>query len=190
MERTRDASATRARLLDAAAGVMRRGGPRALTLEAVAAEAGVSKGGLLYHFASKPALLEALFERWLVAFEATIEAEPSGTPGSFTRAYVTASDIVERPAASAAVEMGLFSALVTDPARLDQARARYAAWQQRLGADGIDPADATVARLAADGLWLADLLGLAPPTEALREAVVARIRALAAPHGVADGPSG
>ena len=41
---------TRKRLLDAAAAVVRRDGAGALTLDAVAAEAGVSKGGLLYHF--------------------------------------------------------------------------------------------------------------------------------------------
>jgi hypothetical protein len=34
---------------------------------------------------------------------------------------------------------------------------------------------ATVARLAADGLWLADLLGFAPPDGALRDAVLARL---------------
>ena len=42
----------RARLLDAAVAVVRRDGAQALTLDAVAAEAGVSKGGLLYHFRS------------------------------------------------------------------------------------------------------------------------------------------
>ena len=44
------ATDTRRRLLDAATAVVRRDGARALTLDAVAAEAGVSKGGLLYHF--------------------------------------------------------------------------------------------------------------------------------------------
>ena len=35
--------------------------------------------------------------------------------------------------------------------------------------------EATVARLAADGLWLADLLGMAPPEGELRERVLARL---------------
>ena len=34
--------------------------------------------------------------------------------------------------------------------------------------------EATVARLAADGLWLADLLGMAPPEGELRDRVLAR----------------
>ena len=39
--------------------------------------------------------------------------------------------------------------------------------------------EATVARLAADGLWLNDLLGLAPPAGELRERVMARMLELA-----------
>jgi Tetracyclin repressor-like, C-terminal domain len=38
--------------------------------------------------------------------------------------------------------------------------------------------DATLVRLAADGLWFADLLGLAPPTGRLRQAVTARLEEL------------
>jgi Tetracyclin repressor-like, C-terminal domain len=41
--------------------------------------------------------------------------------------------------------------------------------------------DATVARLAADGLWLAELLGLGPPRGELRERVLERLQELAAP---------
>jgi hypothetical protein len=35
--------------------------------------------------------------------------------------------------------------------------------------------EATVARLAADGLWLADLLGMGPPEGELRARVLARL---------------
>ena len=61
-------------LLDAAIAVIRRDGAQALTLDAVAAEAGVSKGGVLYHFATKRALIDGLIERWLDDFEAQLDA--------------------------------------------------------------------------------------------------------------------
>ena len=48
------------RILDAAEAIVRRAGVAALTLEAAAREAGVSKGGLLYHYGSKEALLTGL----------------------------------------------------------------------------------------------------------------------------------
>ena len=164
---------TKQRLLDAAGAVVRRDGPQALTLDAVAGEAGVSKGGLLYHYGSKRELIEALVARWLADFQDDIDAADP----HFVRGYVRASD----PAGEIADELGLLAALVADPAVLRTVRERYAIWQDRVEREGSDPVDATVARLAADGLWLAELLGMAPPRGRLREQVHARMLELAGP---------
>ena len=51
-------------LVDAFCDLVLDEGDRAATLAAVAAQAGVSKGGLLYHFPSKQALVEGLCERF------------------------------------------------------------------------------------------------------------------------------
>ena len=59
----------RERVLDAAESRLLAGGPAALVLDAVARDAGVSKGGLLYHFPSKTALVDGLVERMLDGFE-------------------------------------------------------------------------------------------------------------------------
>ena len=166
-------SPTRGRILAAAAAVIRRGGPRALTLEATAAEAGVSKGGLLYHFPTKDALVDGLVEDWLDAFER--QAEAGAGDGGWAQGYVAACDAERRPAAERATDVALLAALVGEPDRLDPVRRRYAAWQARLVAGGADPVEATIVRLAADGLWLADLLGLAPPRGRLRAAVLDRL---------------
>jgi AcrR family transcriptional regulator len=171
------ASQTRARLLDAAAAVVRRDGAKALTLDAVAAEAGVSKGGLLYHFKTKRDLLDAMLEGWVEEFAAEIAAADEGR--GFAHGYVKASDMSTWAAAERATEFGLLAAMVDEPGALEAVRGRYAAWQERLAAQAADPVDATVARLAADGLWLNDLLGLAPPAGKLREQVMARMLALA-----------
>jgi hypothetical protein len=45
-------------------------------------------------------------------------------------------------------------------------------------ADAADPVDATVVRLAADGLYYAELFGLAPPSGRLRRQVRARLEEL------------
>jgi AcrR family transcriptional regulator len=156
---------TRTRLLDAASAVIRRDGPQALTLDAVAAQAGVSKGGLLYHFRSKRELLDSLVARWMDEFERDIEA----APGNFAARYVRGSE------GAKAEEAGMLAALVADPQVLAAVRERHVAWQDRVTTEGGDPVDATVARLAADGLWLADLLGMAPPQGDLRERVLARL---------------
>jgi AcrR family transcriptional regulator len=167
---------TRRRLLDAAAHVIRRDGPGALTLEAVAGEAGVSKGGLLYHFATKEALVDGLVDDWLDRFEADIEA--GAARRGWARAYAEVCEAGPASAQQRATDVALLAALIGDPARLERVRRRYARWQERLVADGGDAVVATVVRLAADGLWLADLMGLAPPQGELRRDVMARLGAL------------
>ena len=166
---------TRRRLLDAAAAVVRRDGPRALTLDTVAAQAGLSKGGLLYHFATKDALVEALVEDWLDRFEA--EVVKGTAERSWALAYARAC-AQPRSAAERATDVALLVAMTGDPRGLEAVRRRYATWQDRLVADAPDAADATLVRLAADGLWFAGLLGLAPPTGQLRQAVTARLEEL------------
>ena len=115
---------TRAKLLDAASAVIRRDGPQALTLDAVAATAGVSKGGLLYHFKSKRELLDALVSRWLDDFQADIDA----APGNFAARYVRGSDNAK------AEEAGMLAALVADPQGLAVMRERYGKWQDLIAA--------------------------------------------------------
>ncbi|MDA0181467.1 TetR/AcrR family transcriptional regulator [Solirubrobacter phytolaccae] len=161
---------TRDRLLDAAGTVVHRDGAQALTLDAVAKEASVSKGGLLYHFKSKNDLVQAMVDRWLSQFGAEMEEADE----AFVRGYIKASTPDEH-------ELGMLAALVADPSLLVAVRDQYGIWQDRVQREGRDPVDATVARLAADGLWLAELLGMGPPTGELRERVLQRLLDLAEP---------
>jgi AcrR family transcriptional regulator len=167
----------RTQLLAAAASIVRREGADALTLDAVAAEAGVSKGGLLYHFDSKEALVSAMVAFLVDAFDAALPPKAADDPGSFTRAYLAAT--AESDEASLAASAGLLAAVAIAPETLAPLRARYRAWNKRLRDDGIDEVDAMMVRLAADGLWMADLLDLEPPKGALRRAVVTRLSTLA-----------
>ena len=164
----------RTALLDAAIAVIRRDGAGALTLDAVAAEAGVSKGGVLYHFGSKRSLIDGLLECWLDDFEAQLSGE------DFAAAYVRASDLAAAGQELHASEFGLLAALIEEPQVLEVARERHAAWMGRMLAGGMSPDDAWLVRLAADGLWYSDLLGIAPPAGDDRRRLIARLLALAA----------
>src|ERR1700752_4844256 len=85
---------TRSQLLDAAEAVVAQDGVRNLTLDAVAARSGISKGGLLYHFRSKEDLAAAMIERSIAWFDDALVEAGAGDPnakGRFTRAYVKAS---------------------------------------------------------------------------------------------------
>lgn len=78
-------------VLDAFARILVDEGERAATMEATAREAGVSKGGLLYHFASKEALEGGLIERLELLSKEDIESikqSPEGPVAAFVRTSV------------------------------------------------------------------------------------------------------
>src|SRR5262245_6886871 len=78
-------------LLDAAEAVVVRQGIANLTLDSVAAEAKVSKGGLLHHFPSKDKLIEGMVKRtaenWRNCYMQAYQRAPQG-PGRMTRAML------------------------------------------------------------------------------------------------------
>jgi AcrR family transcriptional regulator len=182
------ATNTRDRILDAAESIVIRSGVSKLTLDAAAAEAGLSKGGVLYHFGTRDALVSAMVERLVEAFDADLAEESAAdaaiepiAAGRYVRSYVratvrpsrTAEDL-RRERAGAAV----LAAMACEPQLLEPLRRSFDRWQDRLADDGVDPVRATVARLAADGLWLVDLFGFAPLSEPLRSQVAAYLEDL------------
>ncbi|GCE51052.1 TetR family transcriptional regulator [Thermosporothrix hazakensis] len=178
MSDTKGSAATRQALLEAALRVVLRDGANTLTLDAVAHEAGLSKGGLLYHFPSKQALLLALeqssfddFDRLLHQY---MQEEQKEKPGRWLRAYVKAASDPEQLDLTSAMMVSLLK----EPDLLQELQQRFAAWQERAVQDGVDPALATLVRLAADGLWFADLLGLGKPEGELRQRVLALLEEL------------
>jgi len=175
-----DGAATRERILDAAEARLLAYGPNGLVLEAVAADAQVSKGGLLYHFASKEALVDGLIKRMLDSFDQAQEAAAAADKraGRWTRAYLssTVTDSGAPADNSAQLMAGILAAIDNDPVRLRLIRKRFATLHRRLEADGIDPVQATIVRLAADGLWLSTLLGLPQLEKALQSRVLASLK--------------
>ena len=173
----KDAGGTKRRILDAAEQVVLRDGVGHLTLDAAAAEAGLSKGGVLYHYPTRDALVAAMVTRIIQEFEDDIAAylpEPgspeAARPGAYTRAYVRAT---LEPAAPGQERLGaaLLAAAAAEPDLLIPLQVAADGWQALLVDDGLDPALATVVRLACDGLWLCDLFGLASPHGDLRAQV-------------------
>jgi len=88
-------------------------------------------------------------------------------PGGWTRAYVrkTLAPLTTYPGEAAfpkskEVGAGLIVAAATNPKLLEPLRKRFRTWQRAIERDGISPTRATVVRLAVDGLWLADVLGI------------------------------
>lgn len=175
------ATGTKSDVLQAAHRVVLRDGVSALTLEAVAREAGRSKGGLLYHFPTKEALIQGLIAEPIARFDHEVERlmalDPLPGPGRWVRAFLSAS--AEEAGSDYELTGGLLAAIANDPDLLAPMRAAYDRWQARAVTDGLDPVLATIVRLAADGFWLGDIFSFAPIADSLRADVIERLRTLA-----------
>ena len=90
MQPSKTTSSTIDLILTAAERVALRDGVLRLTVEAVAREAKLSKGGVLYHFATKESLIQAMLDRLIRYCEQEIAQHQQNdtAPGRWTRAYV------------------------------------------------------------------------------------------------------
>lgn len=177
-------STTRDRILDALETLLLADGPQHVTLEKVAAAARVSKGGLLYHFKSKDALLTAMVRR---LGERSDDMMAQATAGGVS----LAEWYLQYPDAADEREVALFRSTIAamrsgdEPhsevrqALIDVMRSWDAALHQEIG----DPVLAEIVRLAGDGVYLGALLGMPPADPALHRKVIARLL----PASSADG---
>lgn len=159
-------SAPQDRMLDAAEAVVMRDGIANLALDAVAAAAGVSKGGLLHYFPSKDRLIESLVarcaEHWREGALHAYESTPQG-PGRMARALL--GMLGDAPAWTEQCQQSssaAFAALAQNPRLIEPMRAVYSELRQRLADDGLGPGIGETVLVAIDGLWLNRVLGLAP----------------------------
>lgn len=157
----------RTRILQAASEVIRQEGALALTLDAVATKAGVSKGGLLYHFPSKDALMRGLLEHLLDSFEQSLEN--SGLP--LAEAYVKLGSYD----GSQGLLPEMMAALALNPSLLEVLRERWQRWYAQIPRNP----DAMVAMLATDGIFMAETLKLGVLEGEVRQKVLQRMLELA-----------
>jgi AcrR family transcriptional regulator len=179
--RKNDPEAVRARLLDCAASLVVEEGLQTLTLEKVATLAGVSKGGLLYHYASKDALIAGLFAQVVEWFESRVDqmmAPDPETPARFSLAYLRVIADIDMTAPEERRLAVLILMLSSNP----HFCATWNAWvEARLRSHrrtDLSPY-ARILRLAADGLWLSELGGGPDSRPEARAQVIKYLGALA-----------
>ena len=164
-------------LVQSAITLAARQGLTALSLQQVAEAAGVTKGGLLHHFPSKLALVDAVFDQLIVQFSEALQnamAPDSEPHGRFTRAYLDVSlvEITDFDEGTA-----LWRSVVTD----SHLSARWGAWLiEQVARYGDHEAGAALeaVRFAADGIWMGLFANITP---ADRAALRAYLRGLTYP---------
>jgi AcrR family transcriptional regulator len=168
-------------LLDVAEAIVAEQGAGRLTFDEIAKRAGVSKGGVLYCFASKQELVAAMTRRDLDRFAAEVAAHRAqageGTSAGM-RAHLAATR--HESHALAARAASLMATLAETPEHAGLLRDYYRELLARLGGDGRS----RVALFAAEGAFLLRGLGLVDFSEAEWNALFADIEGqIARPAG-------
>lgn len=143
-------------VLDAFERLLIGDGERAATMDATARAAGVSKGGLLYHFGSKDALEHGLLERLHTLVEddlAEMDASPEGSVAFFVRTSVMDDDPLDRAliATSRLAQGG-------SAAASEALRAVRSHWEQALRPHVRNETALALVLLVSDGLYFNNAL--------------------------------
>ncbi|WEK52078.1 MAG: TetR/AcrR family transcriptional regulator [Candidatus Kaistia colombiensis] len=166
-------------MLDAADRVIARGGVISLTIDAVALEAGVSKGGVLYSFGTKDALIKAMLDRAGQSYDGLIDdylATHAAAPHSAASAHIDASHREDQLAAIRA--SALLATLVQSPGYRGAIQGSYRELFDKLDTQTEAGRRALTAVLAAEGAFLLRGLGLAQFETDDWDAIFADIRAI------------
>ncbi len=143
-------------VLDAFEALLVEDGERAATMDASARRAGVSKGGLLYHFGSKEALVGGLIERLRMLSVEDIEqitAAPDGPVAAFMRTSIMAGSPLDRTiiALSRLAQNG-------HPSATDALRDLRVLWEDAMRPEAKDETALQLIMLVSDGLYFNNAL--------------------------------
>lgn len=150
----------RERVLDAYAAILREEGESAATIDEVAHQADISKGGLLHHFGSKEALLGGLLERLVNENRLDIDKTLASDANAVTAYLTTCMNADDNYSQTYLAVMKLAGS--TDP-RVDQVLNEVlAAWNDALEQRISDPSMARLIQLLGDGLYAHALIRNSP----------------------------
>jgi AcrR family transcriptional regulator len=167
---------SRQAILDAAFDLIAEIGANHLTLDAVAARAGISKGGLLYNFPSKQALLIGLVEEAVAEVTALLEtkADEDDLPAIIQRVFDARLTWLLNTGKSGTAH-GMLAAMVEHPAMLEPVRRVQAMMWDRVKATAGDAPGVWLMWLAIEGLLCGQLCQVSPLSPAERQAVLGRL---------------
>jgi AcrR family transcriptional regulator len=178
---TRGRKSSREKILDAAAELVTEIGAGRLTLEAVAEKAGLSKGGLLYNFPTKDALLQGMIQRMIDQVTAEKEAlRAKASPGPNLEARVVTKTLLNICCGGKMQEFatGMMAATAENPQLLDPVRQVISGTLEQLKATSDDLDSALLAWLAVEGLSNLEMHDLSPFSEQDRDQIVRAIERL------------
>ena len=173
----------REKVLDAFEAILIDDGERAATLEATAKAAGVSKGGLLYHFRSKDDLETGLLER--LDHLTTLDLERMRAAEEGPVAYYVRTSVMEDDALDRALIATTRLAQGGSTAASDMLRDTRRRWAESMRAQVRETASLVLVMLVSDGLYFNNSLDvhgperLVPRSDELADLIALVLRATA-----------
>jgi AcrR family transcriptional regulator len=174
----RGRKSSREKILDAAAELVSEIGAGRLTLDAVAEKAGLSKGGLLYNFPTKEALLQGMIQRMIDQVSSQKEAlRRQAAPGPNLEARVATTALLNMCCDGKMKEIatGLLVASAENPRLLDPVRQVIGETLLSLKNTSEDLDAALLAWLAVEGLSNLEMHGVSPFSNEDRDRIVKAI---------------
>jgi AcrR family transcriptional regulator len=158
----KDPDTVRQSLLDAAIGIVATKGIAELSLSQVSADAGVTKGALFHHFDGKETLILEMNKLVISELDSSIDQfmlEDSKSSGCFTRAYIKAmfsKDLKNRTSWAAALSLACATSIGNSK---DVIWENWLSGRLKKHSKTDSKKELLIARLAADGIWLAFATG-------------------------------
>lgn len=173
-------TSNRTKILDAIVTIAQRDGVTAVTFDAVAAETGLTRGGLLYHFPSREALILAAHTHLAAQWEAGMEKNVGGNADHAQPTERDAAYIRSCAQAARRVELLMMLESANEPEFDALWRGVLDRWAPPVP-DVNDPASLSrfIARLAADGLWVHEALSNRPLPTKLKERICGELETMA-----------
>lgn len=170
----------REKILEAAYRVVQQHGAAHLTLENVAWEAGVSKGGLLYHFRSKDDLIRGMVEEHVRQEERHMHENLGEDPDAKAiLRFVIDTAFEGRSGYDEDHEIGaaLLPAILENPALLEPVENLICEMNRKID-ELKDPALGYILRLALDGMHFTHMMGIGVIEDWQRKEVFKRMQQL------------
>ncbi|MCR8842661.1 TetR/AcrR family transcriptional regulator [Paenibacillus sp. SC116] len=170
-------------LLAAALRIIYKEGINKFTLDAVALEAGVSKGGLIHHFKNKEELIRALNEQSLMRFKEQLLEEYERT-NSYTQSYATATFKQWDDPDPINAELSMLAALANKKDLLHLWESEYQTLRQKMIEELVSTENGLAIRLICDGLIFSKMFHIDPLTHAEQDSVLQYIERLVRDNSV------
>lgn len=155
-------------LLDAAEKILETQSYDELSLDNISKVSGFSKGGLLYHYPTKEAILQALVNRLIQRFEDEFDKQLKIETTDFKSIFITVNT---NPKILSSAR-GLMAAISYNKDLIDPLKKAYIRWDKIIFTQFKNPREAWRFRLFFDGLFFCSLLDLPQPSKSELKKIV------------------